>query len=324
MLLNVIRVALLLGLWSTQSAAQTYPTKSITVVVPFAAGGSVDVMTRLVSERMSQSLGQRIVIENAPGAGGMTGSARVARAEPDGYTLVAGSSGSHAVAYSLYKDRPYKPESFSAIGLVAIIPSLIAVRKDLPVGNLQELIAYAKANPGKLSFGHPGVGSHVHLACEVLRRSADLDIKLVPYRGGGPVINDLMGGQIDAACDATPTSSAPHQAGMIRVIGVMNDERASSIPDVQTVIEQNLPQMQAPTWVALFAPHGTPQVIVDKLNSVLTATLNDPNVRTKVEQLGAIVPANDRRSRQFATSLVEREVKKWEEIVREANVAQPE
>jgi tripartite-type tricarboxylate transporter receptor subunit TctC len=273
---------------------------------------------------MSHELGQRIVIENVPGAGGMTGSARVARAEPDGYTLVAGSSGSHAVAYSLYKERPYKPESFSAIGLVAIIPSLIAVRKDLPVGNLHELIAYAQANPGKLSFGHPGVGSHVHLACEVLRRSAKLDIKLVPYRGGGPVINDLMGGQIDAACDATPTSSAPHQAGMIRALVVMNDQRASSMPDVQTVVEQKMPQLQAPTWVALFAPYGTPKGTVDKLNSALATALDDPSVRTKIEQLGAIVPAEDRRREEFATSLVESEIRKWGDLVREANITQPE
>ena len=300
--------------------AQAYPARPITVVVSFAVGGSVDVITRIVSAHMSKSLGQPIVIENLGGAGGTVGSAKGARAAADGYTLTGGSSGSHAGAYSAYAKLPYAPESFEPIGLTAIIPALVVVKKDLPVKNLQELVAYAKAHPGKLSFGHPGVGSSVHLQCEFLKMETGMDMQLVPYRGAGPLMNDLIAGQIDGACDAPPSSSGPVQSGHIRAIAVMGSERAVSMPDVATTVEQRQPKLQAPAWTALFAPKGTPRAALDALDRALSAALDDADVQSRITKLGVNVPARNQRGPRFTEEFVRAEIVKWAELAKAAKV----
>ena len=261
-------VALSLSItWPMVASAQsTWPSRPISVITGFAVGGSVDVLTRVVTDQMSRRLGQPMVVNTLAGAGGTIGAARVAQAQPDGYTIVAGSSGSHAAAYSTYQKLSYGPESFEQIGLLAIIPAVIVVRKDLPANNFTELVAYGKANPGKLSFGHPGVGSSVHLQCELFRQVAGVDVQMIPYRGAGPLMNDLIGGQIDGACDAAPSSSGPVQAGQVRAMAVLGDSRATSMPQVPTTVEEGMPALQGAAWVALFAPKGTPTDVVARMS----------------------------------------------------------
>lgn len=308
-------------LCSGGAAAQgAWPTKPVTVISPFATGGSVDVLTRLVVTHMSQTLGQPIVISTLAGAGGTIGAARTAQSAPDGYTLVAGSSGSNAAAYSVYEKLPYKADDFAQIGLMAIIPALIVVKKDLPVKSLQELVAFAKANPGKLSFGHPGVGSSVHLQCELFKQVANIDITMVPYRGAGPLMADLMGGQIDGACDAPPSSTGPHQAGQIRAIAVLGDQRASSMPDVLTTAEQQMPTLQGAAWVALFAPRGTPAPLIDRLSRALSMALESPEVQQRMAKLGTDVPAPGQRGSKYADEFVRSEIAKWETVARGARI----
>src|SRR5690606_564700 len=215
-----------------------YPNKPVTVIVPFAPGGSTDVVTRLISTHMSKTLGQPFIVQNHGGAGGTIGSTRGSRATPDGYTIMAGTSGSHASVYSAYKTLEYTPASFQAIGLTAIIPGLIVINKDVPIKSLDDLVTQAKTNPGKLSFGHPGIGTSGHLQCEFLKRVTQTDITLVAYRGAGAVMTDLMAGQISGACDAPPSSRAAVQSGHIRPIAAMSAERSPILPDVPTTGEQ--------------------------------------------------------------------------------------
>ena len=302
------------------AAAQAFPARPITVVVSFAPGGSVDALTRIVAQHMARTLGQPVVLENVPGAGGTIGSAKVARAAPDGYSIVAGSSGSHAGAYSAYEKMPYAPGSFANLGIIAIIPALVVVKKDLPVNNLQELVAWSKANPGKLAFGHPGVGSSVHLQCEFLKLATGIDMKLVAYKGASPLRADLMGGHIDGGCDAPPSSSGPVQSGQIRASAVMGAERAASMPGVPTTVEQRLPELQAPAWVGLFAPKATPRPVLEALEKAVTLALDDPDVQARITRLGANVPERHQRGSQYADKYVPAEIVKWSELAKAAGI----
>ena len=302
------------------AAAQTYPTKPVTVIVPFAAGGSVDVLTRIITSHMAKTLGQSFVMDSVGGAGGTIGVAKGARSSPDGYTLVAGSSGSNAGAYSTYEKLSYSADSFANLGIMAIIPALVVVKKDLPVRNLQDLLAYSKANPGKLSFGHPGVGSSVHLQCEFLKLATGIDMVLVPYKGAGPLMSDLIGGQIDGACDAPPSSGGPVQSGLIRAIAVMGKERAASMPDVPTTVEQGQPKLQAPAWIGLFAPKDTPKPVIDRLENALAAALNDPDIQARVTKLGANVPPLAQRGMKFGNEFIQTETTKWAELAKAARL----
>lgn len=301
-------------------AQDAWPTRPITVISGFATGGSVDVLTRVVTEHMSRSLGQPMVINTMAGAGGTIGSARGAHAAPDGYTLVAGSSGSNAAAYATYEKLAYQPDDFVTVGLLAVIPSVIVVRKDLPVKSLGELVSYAKAHPNKLSFGHPGVGSSVHLQCELLRQVTGADIQMVPYRGAGPLMGDLIGGQIDGACDAAPSSTGPANAGQIRALAVLGDQRASSMPDVPTTVEEGRPTLQGAAWIALFAPRNTPAPVVERLSRALNAALQDPGVIERLARLGSNAPLPAQRSPAYAAQYVRDEIAKWDQVARAARI----
>ena len=317
----VLPVACAVALAAAPAArAQNFPTKPINVIVAFAAGGSVDAVTRLVTGHMSKTLGQPIVIENLGGAGGVVGSAKGARAAPDGYTLIGGSSGSHASSYSSYEKMPYAPDSFVNLGLTSLIPALVVVRKDLPVRNMQEFVAYAKANPGKVSFGHPGVGSTLHLQCELLKKVTGMDIQLVPYRGSSAAINDVMAGQIHGACDAPPSSLAAVASGHVRALAVMGPDRSPSMPDVPTTGEQNLRGLEAPAWTAMFAPKGTPRPVADALEKALSAALDDPEVQARIAQLGANVPVRNWRGAKFMETHVPAEIGKWAELAKLAKL----
>ena len=319
-LLSLCLALAALGAGANASAADAFPVKPITVTVSFAPGGSVDVLTRIVAQHMTKTLGQPVVLDNVPGAGGTIGSARVARAAPDGYSIVSGSSGSHAGAYSAYEKMPYAANSFANLGVIAIIPALVVVKKDLPVNNLQELIAYAKANPGKLNLGHPGVGSSVHLQCEFLKLATGIDAKMVAYKGAGALMTDLMGGHIDAGCDAPPSSSGPVQAGQIRAIAVMGAERAAAMPNVATTVEQRIPELQAPAWVGLFAPKATPRPVLDALEKAVSAALDDPDVQARITKLGANVPERSQRGSQYADKFIQAEIVKWADLAKAAGI----
>lgn len=315
-------LCLLLSLEMTGAvAADAFPARPITIVVPIASGGSTDVITRLIATHMTKTLGQPIVVENLAGAGGVVGSTKVARSAPDGYTLVAGSSGSQASVYSFYEKVPYTPESFSQIGLMAIIPAVIVVNSSLPVRNIAELVSYAKSNPSqKVTLGNPGAGTSGHLQCEYLKAVTGVDFTMVPYRGAGPMLTDLMAGHIQGACDATPSSGPAVQSGHIRAIAVLGGERATAMPDVSTAVEQNLPQLQSPAWVGLSAPKGTPAPVLNALQSALSAALDDPGVRAGIAKMGANVPTPRQRGLQFTDDFVRNEVQTWATLAKAANV----
>ena len=275
-------VVSVLSLWTACASAQSYPTRPIVLIVPFAVGGPNDVLARIVTAHMSQTLGQRIVIENVTGAGGTIGSERVAIATPDGYTLLSGNLGTHAASYAYYPELKYHPDDFAPIGMVAGTPNFLAVRKDFPAATLAEFIDYAKKNPGKVTAGHAGNGSNGNLVCLLLMNSADIQIQLVPYRGSGPAMNDLIAKQIDAICDSAPTVVPQARAGSIRALAVAQLQRTERLPDVPTSAEAGLPSFEVTGWNALFAPKNTPTAILEILNHALNEALADPVVEQRI------------------------------------------
>ncbi len=296
-------------------AQDKYPSKPINMLVPFAAGGSSDVIARLVGEEMAQVLGQRIVMENMGGAGGATALTRAARAEPDGYTIVIGNSGTNAASYTIYNDLKYTPADFVPIGLVAKTSPMIALKLDFPAKDLKEFLAYAKANPGKLSLGHAGVGSSNYLICRNFLKASGLDVALVSYRGAGPALNDLMGGQIDGVCDAATSLSGAVQGNKVKALVVATPQRLPSLPDVPTSAEAGLPAFQAQGWNAIFAPKGTPQPVIDKLNQALRTALSSEKLHARFKELSSVLPEKDEMSPEFVAKMVPAEIEKYKVLL---------
>jgi tripartite-type tricarboxylate transporter receptor subunit TctC len=302
-------------------AAQVYPSHPITMIVPFAAGGGTDVAARIVGEHMSRTLGQQIVIENAPGAGGTTGSARAMRASPDGYTIEMGQMGTHAAAVALYPNLAYRPDvDFAPIGLVAWVPVTIVARRDFPPKNLKEFIPYVKANAQTLNVAHPGVGS-VGFTCSLLLNSI-IGVKptLVPFSGAGPAMNALIGGQVDYMCDAI-NDAAPHvPSGTIKAYAIGSEQRSAVLPDVPTSKEAGLPEFRAMSWLALFAPKDMPKPLLDKLTSALDKALDDGNSRKRLLDLGNEIPDKTSRGQHVLAALVKSEIARWTPIIKAANI----
>ncbi|PZR82398.1 MAG: hypothetical protein DI537_36730 [Stutzerimonas stutzeri] len=296
-------------------AQDKYPSKPINMLVPFAAGGSSDVIARLVGEEMAQVLGQRIVMENMGGAGGATALTRAARAEPDGYTIVIGNSGTNAASYTIYNDLKYTPADFVPIGLVAKTSPMIALKLDFPAKDLKEFLAYAKANPGKLSLGHAGVGSSNYLICRNFLKASGLDVALVSYRGAGPALNDLMGGQIDGVCDAATSLSGAVQGNKVKALVVATPQRLPSLPNVPTSAEAGLPAFQAQGWNAIFAPKGTPQPVIDKLNQALRTALSSEKLHARFKELSSVLPEKDEMSPEFVAKMVPAEIEKYKVLL---------
>lgn len=296
-------------------AQDKYPSKPINMLVPFAAGGSSDVIARLVGEEMSQALGQRIVMENMGGAGGATALTRAARAEPDGYTIVIGNSGTNAASYTIYNDLKYTPADFVPIGLVAKTSPMIALKLDFPAKDLKEFLAYAKANPGKISLGHAGVGSSNYLICRNFLKASGLDVALVSYRGAGPALNDLMGGQIDGVCDAATSLSGAIQGNKVKALVVATPQRLPNLPDVPTSAEAGLPAFQAQGWNALFAPKGTPQPVIDRLNQALRTALASEKLHARFKELSSVLPGKDEMSPEFVAKMVPAEIEKYKVLL---------
>jgi tripartite-type tricarboxylate transporter receptor subunit TctC len=304
------------------AAAQDWPTRPITLIVPFAAGGGIDVSARIQALRMSEMLGQSIVVENVGAAAGMVGGQRVAKAEPDGYTFLIGNTGTHAYNQTLYKKPLYNSATdFQPVGLVSESPRILSARKDLPAGNLQEFIAYLKANQKTAQFGSAGVGSGTHLPCVLLNLALGLDITHVPYRGAGPVMQDLIGGRIDYMCDTIQTGAAQAKQGMVKGIAVMSPKRVPIIPDLATTGEQGLPGVEASVWNAFFFPKGTPEPIVHKMNKAMSDTLDDPVIRKKLEELGLEIVAPERRSPDYLAKYLPEEIERWAKPIRQAGIS---
>ena len=297
---------------TNMALAEDYPAKPMTMIIPFAAGGPTDVLGRVMAQRMSEILGQQVVVENVGGAGGMTGSKRVADAAPDGYTFVLGTVGTHAQSQTMYKKPLYLAATdFAPVALIAEVPIVLITRKDLPVNNLQEFIAYAKANQAKMQYGSAGAGSATHLGCVLLNYLIGVDITHVPYRGTGPAMQDLQGGRIDYLCEIVSTAKPQIDGGTVKAIAIMTKERSRALPNVPTGVEQGVPNLEAYTWNAIFLPKGTPADIVKKLDDATVEAMKTPRVRERLEGLGAVVVPEDRATPEHLGQFVKSEIDKW-------------
>jgi tripartite-type tricarboxylate transporter receptor subunit TctC len=301
------------------AAAQDYPTRPVTVIVPFAAGGPTDVISRIVGEHMSRTLGQQIVVENVVGAGGTTGATRAMRASNDGYTIITGHMGTHAASVGLYPNLAYNPSTdFEPIGLIVGTPVLILARKDFPAKDLKEFVTYVKANVGKLNMAHAGVGSVSFTTCALLSSIIGVKPTQVPFNGTGPAMNALVGGQVDYMCDQIVNVVPQIKGGTIKAYAVGTADRNPALPDLPTSKEAGLPEFGASAWNALFAPKGTPKPVVEKLTAALDKALDDEGVRKRLLDLGSDIPGKDRRGQQALAALVKSEIDKWTPILKAA------
>lgn len=313
----LMAIAAFTALWGGGAAAQNYPTRPITMIVPFAAGGPTDIIARIVGENMSKTLGQQIVIENVVGAGGTTGITRGAKAAPDGYTIMMGHMGTHGAAPALYPKLQYDPtKDFAPIGLAAGTPILIVSKKSLPATNLKEFIAYLKTHQDKLNQAHAGSGSVSHTTCTLFNSLIGVKPTLIGYSGTGPVLSDLVGGQVDYACDQIVNLVEQIKAGNIKAYAIATPARSPSLPDLPTTTEAGLPEYQVSAWNAVFAPKDTPQPVVDKLSSALTTALDDPATRKRLLDLGGVIPEGKDRTPAYLGEFVKQEVARWTPILK--------
>ncbi len=298
--------------WSGLASAQApYPNRAITMIVPFAAGGSSDVIARLVAEEMGKDLGQRIVNENIAGAGGAIALARAAKSDPDGYTIVIGNSGTNAASYSIYPDLKYTNDDFMPIGMVAKTSPMIAVKNDFPADSFAAFVSYAKANPGKITLGHAGVGSSNYLICKIFEQASGASVTLVSYRGAGPALNDLMGGQIDGVCDAATALTGAIQSNTIKPLAVATPARIGIFPDIPTAAESGLPGFAAQGWNAMFVPKGTPPVIRARLNMALRNALASEALGKRFSELASVIPAPAEQAPEHLATFVPAEIARY-------------
>jgi tripartite-type tricarboxylate transporter receptor subunit TctC len=315
----ILAMALLaLGIASAQ--AQDYPTRPVTIIVPFAAGGPADITGRIAADQFSKILGQQFVVENVGGAGGITGATRAARAAPDGYTLLLGHLGTHAASVALTANLAYNPETdFEPVGIVGEQPELLVTRKDLPPITLREFVSYAKANESKLNMAHAGVGSVSYTGCLLLNAAIGIKPTLVPFTGTAPVMNALLGGQVDYVCDPI-LGPLPHvRAGTLKALAITSEKRHPARPDVPTSAEGGLPQFNITVFFGVFAPKGTPKAVVDRLVAALDKGLDDETARKRLTDLGASIPDKNRRGPQPLAAIVKTEIARLTPILKAAS-----
>ena len=299
------------------ASGQPYPNHPVKIVVPFPAGGTTDIIARIVAQKLSDSTGQTFVVDNRPGAGGNIGSDMVAKAAPDGYTLLMGTVGTHAINPSLYEKMPYDHvKDFAPVILVAGVPNVLEVNPSLPVKSVQELIAYAKANPNKLNFASSGSGTSIHLSGELFKAMTGVSMQHVPYKGSAPALADLTGGQVDLMFDNLPSSLALIKAGKLRPLAVTSAQRSSALPDVPTIAESGVPGFEASSWFGLLAPAGTPKDVVAKINGEVAKWLATPEAKEKLASQGAIA-ATALTPEDFARHIAAETVK-WQKVVKES------
>ncbi|RZL43138.1 MAG: tripartite tricarboxylate transporter substrate binding protein [Variovorax sp.] len=309
-----------LGIAPTEVRAQAaYPAKPITIIVPFSAGGTTDILARVVGLHVGQTLGQPVIVDNRAGAGGNIGTQAVARAPADGYTLLMGTVGTHAINQSLYKKLPFDPiKDFAPLSRVAMVPNLLVANPSQPYKTVKELIAYAKANPGKVNFASSGSGTSIHLSGELFKQMTQIDMQHVPYKGSAPAVADLIGGQTAIMFDNMP-SVMPHvKAGKLRAMAVTTARRSPALPDVPTIAESGVPGYDTSSWFGLLAPTGTPPEVVAKLNAAILKALADPDVKTKLAEQGA--EPHPEKPEQFA-AFIGSETAKWGKVVKESGAS---
>ena len=299
--------------------AQAYPTKPITIIVPFSAGGTTDILARVVAQALTSELGQSVVVDNRAGAGGNIGGALAARAPADGYTLFMGTVGTHAINAALYKKMPFDPiKDFAPLSRVANVPNLLVANPNQPFRTVKELIAYAKAHPGEVNFGSSGSGSSIHLSGELFKTMAKVDMVHVPYKGSAPAVTDLLGNQIAIMFDNMPSAITQVRAGKLRPLAVTTAKRSPELPDVPTIAEAGVPGFEATSWFGMFAVAGTPKPVLDKINAALVKALAQPAVRAKIKEQGGEVVSET--PEQFAT-FIKAESTKWGKVVKESGAS---
>ena len=304
----------------TGTARAEFPERTLTMVIPFAAGGPTDVLGRVMAQRMGEILKQTIIVENIGGAGGMTGGKKVAEATPDGYTMLLGTVGTQAQGQTLYKKPLYNAiTDFTPVGLIADVPIVLIVNKDIPANNLKEFIAYAKANQDKMQYGSAGAGSATHLGCVVLDTAMGTHIIHVPYKGTGPAMQDLIGGRINFLCDIITTAKPQIDSKAVKGLAIMTAERSPVLPNVPTTKEQGLDAL-AYTWNALYLPKAAPDAVVKKLNAAMVEAMNTPAVKDRLQSLGAMVVSADRATPAYLGKFTADEIKKWEAPIKASGV----
>jgi tripartite-type tricarboxylate transporter receptor subunit TctC len=301
---------------SVSAYAQTFPTRPITLVIPFAPGGSTSIVGRGVADKMGELLGEKVVVENRPGAGGTVGTKAVAKSEPDGYTIMLGYTGTLAIGPSLYKNAGYDPrKDFAPIGMIGNAPNSLVVHPSFAVKTVAELIAHAKANPGKVNFGSAGTGTVSHITGEYFARAAGITLVHIPYKGTGPALTDLLGGHIPMAFAPIPASHPHVTAGTLRALAVTSQSRTSLLPEVPTIAESGLPGFDASLYYGLVAPAGTPRPIIDKLNETLRAALKSDELKRQLVQDGTeITPSTPEEYAAF----IDKEETKWSQLVKQS------
>jgi tripartite-type tricarboxylate transporter receptor subunit TctC len=305
-------VIALLAILAAPIKAETWPTRPLTMVVPFATGGPMDAVARIMQSALSDVLQQQVIVENIGGAGGMLGAARVARSAPDGYQFVLGNVGTHAVSQTLYKTPFYNSiTDFTPVVLIAELSLVLVARKDLPANNLQEFIAYVKANQKTIQFASAGAGSATHLGCALINARIGVDVTDVPYRGGAPAMLDLVAQRVDYLCIDTPTAIPQIESGAIKPIAILSHGRSPSLPNLASAYEQGLTDFEASNWSAFFLPKDTPAFIVQKLHDATVAAMNNPTVQKRFKENGIDLVADERRSSAYLAQFVTGEIAKW-------------
>ncbi|PVE26452.1 hypothetical protein DC522_01430 [Microvirga sp. KLBC 81] len=314
-----LALAAVASLAATGAQAQNYPSRPITMIVPFAAGGPTDVVARIVTDHMSRTLGQQIVIENVAGAGGTTGITRAAQAQPDGYTIMMGHMGTHGAAPALYPNLKYDPtKDFAAVGMAAGTPIVIVARKDFPANDLKGFLDYMKANGEKVNMAHAGVGSVSHSTGILFNSIIKAKPTMVAYRGTGPALNDLMANTVDFMTDQIVNVAPQIQGGNIKAFAIATPERSPVLPNVPTTKEAGLGDYQVSAWNAMFAPKGTPADVVKKLNDALVKSLDDENTKKRLLELGGVLPSAEERTAEGLQKLVNSEVARWTPVLKAA------
>ena len=320
--LGSIASAVVLGaglLGGTSALAQAYPTKPVTIIVPFAAGGTTDILARIIGQALTAELGQSVVVDNRAGAGGNIGGQAAAKAAPDGHTLFMGTVGTHAINASLYKKMPFDPvKDFAPLTRVANVPNLLVANPAQPYKSVKDLIAYAKANPGKVNFGSSGNGSSIHLSGELFKSRAKVDIQHVPYKGSAPAVTDLLGNQIGIMFDNMPSAIQHVRSGKLVPLAVTTAKRSPELPNVPTIAEAGVPGYEATSWFGMFAPAGTPAPVLAKLNAAIVKVLAQPDVKKKINEQGAEVYSET--PEQFA-AFIQAESVKWGKVVKESGAS---
>jgi tripartite-type tricarboxylate transporter receptor subunit TctC len=302
------------------ASAENWPTRSVTMVHPFAPGNAGDILGRIFASRLSELLGQTIIFENVSGAGGITGSARVAKSAPDGYQFLLGNSSTLALNQAFYVKPPYKATDFAPVALIAETPIILLARKDLPANDLREFTAYAKANQAKMQYGSAGTGTTVHLACALLNTTIGVEITHVPYRGGAPAMQDLIAGRIDYQCAGAELAIPQLQANLVKAIAILTKSRSPALENLASAHEQGLADFEAAAWLAFVLPKGTPAAIVQRLHDATVVTMNTPGVQKRLMELGEELVAPERRSTEYLRQFIATETEKWGKVIRAANI----